>query len=164
MNKRCRWGRIGSTCSPQTLVPLYLSQHFLNITTDTFNNPFLCRLAALTHEWFMNVFVNKTEENDDVRKGEARGLYIPCPDDYKNYCVHGECQFPRTPDKPSCRYTHTHDCVCICYVLKYKYYTSLFLNRWYDVVIFEQLCWNESVNDVILKKNHSTTSNSTVVH
>lgn len=107
-NKRCRWGRIGSTCSPQTLVPLYLSQHFLNITTDTFNNPFLCRLAALTiHEWFMNVFVNKTEENDDVRKGEARGLYIPCPDDYKNYCVHGECQFPRTPDKPSCRYTHT---------------------------------------------------------
>uniref|UniRef100_A0A3P8WKA8 Transmembrane protein with EGF-like and two follistatin-like domains 2a n=1 Tax=Cynoglossus semilaevis TaxID=244447 RepID=A0A3P8WKA8_CYNSE len=34
--------------------------------------------------------------------GEARGLYIPCPDDYKNYCVHGECQFPRTPDKPSC--------------------------------------------------------------
>ncbi len=38
----------------------------------------------------------------------ARGLYIPCPDHYKNYCVHGECQFPSILAQPSCRYTHTH--------------------------------------------------------
>uniref|UniRef100_A0A3Q3DTU6 Transmembrane protein with EGF-like and two follistatin-like domains 2a n=1 Tax=Hippocampus comes TaxID=109280 RepID=A0A3Q3DTU6_HIPCM len=33
------------------------------------------------------------------------GLYTPCPDLYKNYCVHGECQFPSIPAQPSCRYT-----------------------------------------------------------
>lgn len=32
----------------------------------------------------------------------ARGLYIPCPDHYKNYCVHGECQFPSILAQPSC--------------------------------------------------------------
>ncbi|XP_070831410.1 tomoregulin-2a isoform X2 [Chaetodon trifascialis] len=32
----------------------------------------------------------------------ARGLYIPCPDHYKNYCVHGECQFPSVLAQPSC--------------------------------------------------------------
>lgn len=37
----------------------------------------------------------------------ARGLYIPCPDHYKNYCVHGDCQFPNILAQPSCRYTHT---------------------------------------------------------
>ncbi|KAM8748732.1 tomoregulin-2a isoform X2 [Acanthopagrus latus] len=40
-----------------------------------------------------------TVENDDPL---ARGLYIPCPDHYKNYCVHGECQYPRIPAQPSC--------------------------------------------------------------
>uniref|UniRef100_A0A8D0A854 Transmembrane protein with EGF-like and two follistatin-like domains 2a n=1 Tax=Sander lucioperca TaxID=283035 RepID=A0A8D0A854_SANLU len=34
------------------------------------------------------------EEKEDPRNELARGLYIPCPDHYKNYCVHGECQFP----------------------------------------------------------------------
>ncbi|KAG7503009.1 tomoregulin-2 isoform X2 [Solea senegalensis] len=43
-----------------------------------------------------------TENNEDPRNGLARGLYIPCPDDYKNYCVHGECQFPSILAKPSC--------------------------------------------------------------
>uniref|UniRef100_A0A667YS97 Transmembrane protein with EGF-like and two follistatin-like domains 2a n=1 Tax=Myripristis murdjan TaxID=586833 RepID=A0A667YS97_9TELE len=32
----------------------------------------------------------------------ARGLYIPCPDHYKNYCVHGECQYPSILAQPSC--------------------------------------------------------------
>ncbi|XP_035460684.1 tomoregulin-2a isoform X1 [Scophthalmus maximus] len=43
-----------------------------------------------------------TEKNEDPRNGLARGLYIPCPDHYKNYCVHGECQFPSILAQPSC--------------------------------------------------------------
>ncbi|XP_044073197.1 tomoregulin-2a isoform X1 [Siniperca chuatsi] len=42
------------------------------------------------------------EEKEDQRNGLARGLYIPCPDHYKNYCVHGECQFPSILAQPSC--------------------------------------------------------------
>ncbi|XP_035460685.1 tomoregulin-2a isoform X2 [Scophthalmus maximus] len=42
------------------------------------------------------------EKNEDPRNGLARGLYIPCPDHYKNYCVHGECQFPSILAQPSC--------------------------------------------------------------
>uniref|UniRef100_A0A3Q3KEU2 Transmembrane protein with EGF-like and two follistatin-like domains 2a n=1 Tax=Monopterus albus TaxID=43700 RepID=A0A3Q3KEU2_MONAL len=43
-----------------------------------------------------------TEENEDPRNELARGLYIPCPDNYKNYCIHGECQFPSILAQPSC--------------------------------------------------------------
>ncbi|KAM7380827.1 hypothetical protein PAMP_004099 [Pampus punctatissimus] len=43
-----------------------------------------------------------TEDTDDLRNGLARGLYIPCPDHYKNYCVHGECQYPSILAQPSC--------------------------------------------------------------
>ncbi|XP_029315492.1 tomoregulin-2a isoform X4 [Cottoperca gobio] len=42
------------------------------------------------------------EEKEDPKKEPARGLYIPCPDLYKNYCVHGECQFPSIVAQPSC--------------------------------------------------------------
>lgn len=50
------------------------------------------------------VFYTVVEKDDPL----ARGLYIPCPDHYKNYCVHGDCQFPNILAQPSCRYTHTH--------------------------------------------------------
>ena len=40
----------------------------------------------------------------DPRKGIG---YIACPDHFKNYCVHGECQFPSIVAQPSCRYTHS---------------------------------------------------------
>lgn len=43
-----------------------------------------------------------TEDKEDPRNELARGLYIPCPDHYKNYCVHGECQFPSIVAQPSC--------------------------------------------------------------
>ncbi|XP_026232609.1 tomoregulin-2a [Anabas testudineus] len=43
-----------------------------------------------------------TEIKEDPKNGQARGLYIPCPDDYKNYCIHGECQFPSILEQPSC--------------------------------------------------------------
>ncbi|KAF3695111.1 Tomoregulin-2 [Channa argus] len=43
-----------------------------------------------------------TEIKEDPKNGQARGLYIPCPDDYKNYCIHGECQFPSILAQPSC--------------------------------------------------------------
>ncbi|XP_019728464.1 tomoregulin-2 isoform X1 [Hippocampus comes] len=39
---------------------------------------------------------------DITGNGQADGLYTPCPDLYKNYCVHGECQFPSIPAQPSC--------------------------------------------------------------
>lgn len=47
------------------------------------------------------VFYTVVEKDDPL----ARGLYIPCPDHYKNYCVHGDCQFPNILAQPSCRYT-----------------------------------------------------------
>ncbi|XP_063070381.1 tomoregulin-2a isoform X2 [Engraulis encrasicolus] len=31
----------------------------------------------------------------------ARGLYIPCPEHYKNYCVHGDCDYNKL-STPSC--------------------------------------------------------------
>ncbi|XP_077473802.1 tomoregulin-2a [Stigmatopora argus] len=39
---------------------------------------------------------------DITGNGQADGLYTPCPDLYKNYCVHGDCQFPSIPAQPSC--------------------------------------------------------------
>ncbi|KAL1022299.1 hypothetical protein UPYG_G00024820 [Umbra pygmaea] len=36
-------------------------------------------------------------------QGEGlRGLYIPCPDRYRNYCLHGDCQYPDNLGLPSC--------------------------------------------------------------
>lgn len=32
----------------------------------------------------------------------ARSRSFPCPDVYKNYCVHGDCQFPNLLAQPSC--------------------------------------------------------------
>lgn len=60
--------------------------------------------AVLTHcVWII-------EEKPEVSE-VARGLYIPCPEHYKNYCVHGDCEYPNMLSTPSCRYTHTqtHD-------------------------------------------------------
>uniref|UniRef100_A0A674B2W8 Transmembrane protein with EGF-like and two follistatin-like domains 2a n=1 Tax=Salmo trutta TaxID=8032 RepID=A0A674B2W8_SALTR len=47
------------------------------------------------------------EEKPDQRGEVAIGLYIPCPEHYKNYCVHGECEYPNILSVPSCRYAHT---------------------------------------------------------
>ncbi len=47
------------------------------------------------------------EEKPEISE-VARGLYIPCPEHYKNYCVHGDCEYPNMLSTPSCRYTHTH--------------------------------------------------------
>ncbi|KAK6325582.1 hypothetical protein J4Q44_G00049240 [Coregonus suidteri] len=36
-------------------------------------------------------------------QGEGlRGLYIPCPSRYRNYCLHGDCQYPDNLGPPSC--------------------------------------------------------------
>lgn len=57
--------------------------------------------AVLTHcVWII-------EEKPEVSE-VARGLYIPCPEHYKNYCVHGDCEYPNMLSTPSCRYTHTY--------------------------------------------------------
>ncbi|XP_042586471.1 tomoregulin-2-like [Cyprinus carpio] len=42
-----------------------------------------------------------TEEKPEVSE-VARGLYIPCPEHYKNYCVHGDCEYPNMLSTPSC--------------------------------------------------------------
>ncbi|XP_066544101.1 tomoregulin-2a isoform X1 [Amia ocellicauda] len=44
-----------------------------------------------------------TEENANKLEESARGLYIPCPEHYKNYCVHGNCEYPSGMLPPSCR-------------------------------------------------------------
>ncbi|XP_036417825.1 tomoregulin-2a isoform X2 [Colossoma macropomum] len=41
------------------------------------------------------------EEKPEVSE-VARGLYIPCPEHYKNYCVNGVCEYPNMLSKPSC--------------------------------------------------------------
>ncbi|KAI1899408.1 hypothetical protein AGOR_G00061470 [Albula goreensis] len=43
-----------------------------------------------------------TEEKQDKMGEVAIGLYIPCPEHYKNYCVHGECEYPNSLSPPSC--------------------------------------------------------------
>ncbi|XP_030199960.1 tomoregulin-2a [Gadus morhua] len=45
---------------------------------------------------------DSTVDKTDPRNDLARGLYIPCPDHFKNYCVHGECQYPSIQAQPSC--------------------------------------------------------------
>lgn len=44
----------------------------------------------------------KTRKPEEGGGEVARGLYIPCPEHYKNYCVHGDCQFPNKLATPSC--------------------------------------------------------------
>uniref|UniRef100_A0A671MEX0 Tomoregulin-2-like n=1 Tax=Sinocyclocheilus anshuiensis TaxID=1608454 RepID=A0A671MEX0_9TELE len=46
---------------------------------------------------FMIALYNKPEVSE-----VARGLYIPCPENYKNYCVHGDCEYPNMLSTPSC--------------------------------------------------------------
>ncbi|XP_051568358.1 tomoregulin-2-like [Myxocyprinus asiaticus] len=41
------------------------------------------------------------EEKDQVSE-VPWGLYIPCPERYKNYCVHGECEYPSNLSPPTC--------------------------------------------------------------
>ncbi|XP_028811375.1 tomoregulin-2 isoform X4 [Denticeps clupeoides] len=41
-------------------------------------------------------------EKTDGMGPDARGLYIPCPDRYKNYCIHGECEYPNSLQSPTC--------------------------------------------------------------
>ncbi|KAM6986198.1 tomoregulin-2-like isoform 2-T2 [Aplochiton taeniatus] len=43
-----------------------------------------------------------TEVIPDQGREVARGLYIPCPEHFKNYCVHGECEYPSIVSQPSC--------------------------------------------------------------
>uniref|UniRef100_A0A6Q2Z5J2 EGF-like domain-containing protein n=1 Tax=Esox lucius TaxID=8010 RepID=A0A6Q2Z5J2_ESOLU len=48
-------------------------------------------ILVLTYRWLFSF------------SGEGlRGLYIPCPDRYKNYCLHGDCQYPDKRGLPSC--------------------------------------------------------------
>ncbi|XP_063068023.1 tomoregulin-2-like [Engraulis encrasicolus] len=39
---------------------------------------------------------------DSPLSPNARGLFIPCPEDYKNYCVHGDCQYTNSIPPPTC--------------------------------------------------------------
>ncbi|KAM9486415.1 tomoregulin-2a isoform 1-T1 [Clarias gariepinus] len=32
----------------------------------------------------------------------AQGIYIPCPERFKNYCIHGDCEYPSKLSTPSC--------------------------------------------------------------
>lgn len=41
------------------------------------------------------------EEKDQVSE-VPWGLYIPCPERYKNYCVHGDCEYPSNLSPPTC--------------------------------------------------------------
>ncbi|KAJ8255908.1 hypothetical protein COCON_G00197720 [Conger conger] len=43
-----------------------------------------------------------TEEKPDKMGEVAIGLYIPCPEHYKNYCIHGDCEYPNSLSLPSC--------------------------------------------------------------
>ncbi|XP_028847560.1 tomoregulin-2a isoform X1 [Denticeps clupeoides] len=43
-----------------------------------------------------------TEEKVEEAGEVARGLYIPCPENFKNYCVHGDCEYPNMLSTPSC--------------------------------------------------------------
>lgn len=62
-----------------------------------------------TYLHMQTLCVSSTVEiKEDPKNGQARGLYIPCPDDYKNYCIHGDCQFPSILAQPSCRYSNSH--------------------------------------------------------
>ncbi|KAJ7345520.1 hypothetical protein JRQ81_001470, partial [Phrynocephalus forsythii] len=48
---------------------------------------------------------NKLEES-------ARGIYIPCPEHYNGFCMHGKCEHSANMLEPSCRcdagYTGQH--------------------------------------------------------
>uniref|UniRef100_A0A4W5PTU7 EGF-like domain-containing protein n=1 Tax=Hucho hucho TaxID=62062 RepID=A0A4W5PTU7_9TELE len=41
-------------------------------------------------------------ERKGGRKKGVRDLYIPCPSRYRNYCLHGDCQYPDNLGPPSC--------------------------------------------------------------
>uniref|UniRef100_A0A667YN01 Transmembrane protein with EGF-like and two follistatin-like domains 2a n=1 Tax=Myripristis murdjan TaxID=586833 RepID=A0A667YN01_9TELE len=53
-----------------------------------------CQGDIMTGNKAGNGHYARTDYTEDPGNELARGLYIPCPDHYKNYCVHGECQYP----------------------------------------------------------------------
>ncbi|MGH0128704.1 UNVERIFIED_CONTAM: hypothetical protein FKN15_035830 [Acipenser sinensis] len=42
-------------------------------------------------------------KEEKAAKETARGLYIPCPERYSDYCVNGKCEYPGDLLQPSCR-------------------------------------------------------------
>lgn len=59
------------------------------------------------------------DEPSDGIGPNARGLSIPCPERYKNYCINGDCQYSNGHTQPTCRYWETgklgdNVCVCVC--------------------------------------------------
>lgn len=108
-NRPDRWERVGThsiQCCPSSLLFLsskscvcrhtgiaYVRSRPLGVQAFTIYGACVCFTVC--------VFYTVVEKDDPL----AGGLYIPCPDHYKNYCVHGDCQFPNILAQPSCRYT-----------------------------------------------------------
>ncbi|CAH2306593.1 Tomoregulin-2 [Pelobates cultripes] len=60
-------------------------------------------LLLLTRLQLVKDRASPSAENANKLEETARGLYIPCPEHYENYCVHGKCEHPVNMLKPSCR-------------------------------------------------------------
>ncbi|RMC18403.1 hypothetical protein DUI87_04289 [Hirundo rustica rustica] len=67
-----------------------------------------CRVLALTRD----VNNMKCHENANKLEESARGIYIPCPEHYNGFCMHGKCEHSTNMLEPSCRcdagYTGQH--------------------------------------------------------
>ncbi|KAF3842854.1 hypothetical protein F7725_001703 [Dissostichus mawsoni] len=68
----------------------------------SYDNPCQVKEASCQKQERIEVKHLGDAKEKDPRNGLAIGLYIPCPDHFKNYCVHGECQFPSIVAQPSC--------------------------------------------------------------
>ncbi|OXB63217.1 UNVERIFIED_CONTAM: hypothetical protein H355_013388 [Colinus virginianus] len=56
--------------------------------------------------------LGRCQENANKLEESARGIYIPCPEHYNGFCMHGKCEHSTNMLEPSCRcdagYTGQH--------------------------------------------------------
>ncbi|KAK1165847.1 tomoregulin-2-like isoform X1 [Acipenser oxyrinchus oxyrinchus] len=81
-----------ASCQRQERIEMkYLGRCQDNITTE---DGHYARTDTTDESWI---------KEEKVAKETARGLYIPCPERYSDYCINGKCEYPGDLLQPSCR-------------------------------------------------------------
>uniref|UniRef100_A0A8B9PL95 Transmembrane protein with EGF like and two follistatin like domains 2 n=1 Tax=Apteryx owenii TaxID=8824 RepID=A0A8B9PL95_APTOW len=62
--------------------------------------------------WLPHTAVPAVAQAENQERDVARGIYIPCPEHYNGFCMHGKCEHSTNMLEPSCRcdagYTGQH--------------------------------------------------------
>ncbi|KAJ7398539.1 hypothetical protein BTVI_124279 [Pitangus sulphuratus] len=91
---------------------------FLLIFLSSAQYLYLDKKKGSSHHFTLSYIVRLTfpspvfTENANKLEESARGIYIPCPEHYNGFCMHGKCEHSTNMLEPSCRcdagYTGQH--------------------------------------------------------